>query len=655
MNSHLRDGHAVIEGIRPEINGGRYRAKAIVGDVVEVSADIFRDGPDMLAAVVRYKGPGGRWTEAPMTHLGNDRWAGAFSPDRIGVWRYAIEAWTDRFGTWRRTLEKKLDAGQDVAVEIEEGALLIEGRVAAVPARSRNKLKKAAEALRAAAKGDGDDLPARIAEVFEDGVADLLTKYPDRTGATVTKPALELTVDRPLARAGAWYEFFPRSVPARATGGHGTFKTAAKELRRIADMGFDVVYLPPIHPIGTTARKGRNNTLDATPDDVGVPWAIGAKEGGHTAVHPQLGSLKDFDDFRKEAERLGLELALDFAIQASPDHPWVNKHPEWFHHRPDGSIKFAENPPKQYQDIYPINFDLEEPHRTELWNELKGIIDFWLDRGVKIFRVDNPHTKPFAFWEWLIAEVKAKDPEVIFLAEAFTKPVVMRALAKLGFTQSYTYFTWRNYKWEIIEYLNELTQTDMADYFRPNFFANTPDILHEYLQHGGPPAFKVRLVLAALLSPTYGIYSGYELFENTPIRPGSEEYLNSEKYELKPRDYSGDNLIPYITRINEIRRKHPVTSELTNLYFHDIDKEHLLAFSKTRRNQDALLVVVNLNPWHWEEGTLHLNLDVFGFGHDQPFEVHDLITDTTYMWRGPDNYVRLDPFDEPAHIFRVRG
>ncbi|MFN2526980.1 MAG: alpha-1,4-glucan--maltose-1-phosphate maltosyltransferase, partial [Actinomycetota bacterium] len=544
-----------------------------------------------------------------------------------------------------------------VSVELEEGALLIEGRVPAVPARSRTKLKKAAEVLRGLTNAtDGDNLAARIAAVFEDGVAELLTKYPDRTGSTLTKPPLELSVDRPLARAGAWYEFFPRSIVSGRAGGHGTFRSAMKtELRRIADMGFDVVYLPPIHPIGTTARKGRNNMLEAGPDDVGVPWAIGGKEGGHTAVHPQLGTLKDFDNFRAEAERLGLEVALDFAIQASPDHPWVKQHPQWFHHRPDGSIKFAENPPKQYQDIYPINFDIEEPHRTELWTELKAIVDFWVDRGVKIFRVDNPHTKPFAFWEWLIGDIKAKDPEVIFLSEAFTKPVVMRALAKLGFTQSYTYFTWRNHKHEIIEYLTELTQTEMADYFRPNFFANTPDILHEYLQHGGPPAFKVRLALAAFLSPSYGIYSGFELFENAPVRPGSEEYMNSEKYELKPRDYSGDNLMPYITRINEIRRKHPVTSELTNLYFHGVDKEHMLAFSKTGRNQDALLVVVNLNPWHWEEATLHLNLDVFGIGHDQPFEVHDLITDTTFMCRGPDNYVRLDPFDESAHVFRVRG
>ncbi|MFN2526486.1 MAG: alpha-1,4-glucan--maltose-1-phosphate maltosyltransferase [Actinomycetota bacterium] len=655
MSSHLREGHAVVENIRPEINGGRYRAKAIVGDVVEVSADIFRDGPDLLAAVLRYKGPGGRWAEAPMTHLGNDRWTGSFSPDRIGVWRYTIEAWTDRFAIWRRKLEKKLDAGQDVSVELEEGASLIESRAAAAPARARTKLTRAAEALRGKSKGKAvHNLEARLAAALDGALVELIAAHPDRTGSTLTKPALELTVDRSLARTGAWYEFFPRSILGRA-GGHGTFATAKSDLQRVANMGFDVVYLPPIHPIGTTARKGRNNTLEAGPDDVGVPWAIGNTEGGHTAIHPQLGTLADFEDFRKEAERLGLEVALDFAIQASPDHPWVKEHPEWFHHRPDGSIKFAENPPKQYQDIYPINFDLEEPHRTELWQELKGIIEFWLDRGVKIFRVDNPHTKPFAFWEWLISEINTRDPEVIFLSEAFTRPRVMQALAKLGFTQSYTYFTWRNHKFEIMEYLTELTQTEIADYFRPNFFANTPDILHEYLQHGGPPAFKVRLVLAAFLSPSYGIYSGYELCENIPVKPGSEEYLNSEKYELKPRDYKGENLMSYITRINDIRRKHPVTSELTNLHFHDVDKDHMLAFSKTGRNQDGILVVVNLNPWHWEEATVHINLDVLGFGHDQPFEVHDLITDTTFMWRGPDNYVRLDPMEEPAHIFRVRG
>ncbi|HEX2236103.1 MAG TPA: alpha-1,4-glucan--maltose-1-phosphate maltosyltransferase, partial [Actinomycetota bacterium] len=382
------------------------------------------------------------------------------------------------------------------------------------------------------------------------------------------------------------------------------------------------------------------------------PWAIGSAEGGHTAVHPDLGTLDDFDDFVAEAGRLGLEVALDFAIQCSPDHPWVEEHPEWFHHRPDGTIKYAENPPKKYQDVYPVNFDTD--NSKKLWAELKGIVDFWISHGIKIFRVDNPHTKPLPFWHWLIESVQSDHPEVIFLSEAFTKPKVMRALAKLGFTQSYTYFTWRNTKWELMDYLVELSRSEMADYFRPNFFTNTQDILHEYLQTGGPPAFKIRFALAALLSPTYGIYSGFELYENVPREHGSEEYLNSEKYELRFRNYDEPgNLAPYITRINEIRREHRALSHLANLRFHAVDKDNLLAFSKTGPGDDTILAVVTLNPWHWEEGTVALDLGALGLDHDQPFKVHDLITDASYVWSGPYNYVRLDPHHEPAHVFRV--
>ncbi|HWL65535.1 MAG TPA: alpha-1,4-glucan--maltose-1-phosphate maltosyltransferase, partial [Actinomycetota bacterium] len=419
-------------------------------------------------------------------------------------------------------------------------------------------------------------------------------------------------------------------------------------------LGFDVVYLPPIHPIGAAHRKGKNNTLSAGPDDIGVPWAIGSKDGGHKDIHPDLGTIEDFDSFVTEAGRLGLEVALDFAIQCSPDHPWVKEHPEWFTTRPDGSIQYAENPPKKYQDIYPIDFETND--RVGLWTELKSVLDHWISHGVKIFRVDNPHTKSFPFWEWVIGEITATDPGVIFLSEAFTRPKVMQHLAKLGFTQSYTYFTWRNEKWEIEEYLTELTQSEMAMYFRPNFFANTPDILHEYLQVGGPPAFKIRLILAALLSPSYGLYSGFELFENIPLREGSEEYLNSEKYELKHRDYnSGHSLVPYITRLNELRHKHPALAELTNLRFHNIDKDHLMCFSKTVAGYDPIVVVVNLNPFHWEEGTVNLDLGVLGIEEGQAFEVNDLLTDTTFVWHGSANYVRLDPFEEPAHIFRVRA
>ncbi|MFP5298437.1 MAG: maltotransferase domain-containing protein [Actinomycetota bacterium] len=654
MKPDVGRGHVIIERIEPCIDGGRFRAKAIVGDVVEVTADIFRDGPDLLQAVLRAKPPGSRkWVESPMTPLVNDRWSGSFSPDRIGVWRYTIEAWTDHFATWRRNLIKKVEVHDDIELELEEGARLIEARLPKIPAKER---KLVAGALTAIREEPGKDRwtfsDPRVVAALSDVVGLAMQKHPDRNGSSTSEPALELYVDRERARYGAWYEFFPRSTGTKTK--HGTFKTAAKLLPKIADMGFDVVYLPPIHPIGTAFRKGRNNTLTAEKGDVGSPWAIGNKEGGHTAVHPQLGTIDDFDAFVAEAERNNLEVALDYAIQASPDHPWVKEHPEWFHHRPDGSIRYAENPPKKYQDVYHVNFDNEKA--TELWLELKGILDFWIDHGVKIFRVDNPHTKPFPFWEWVIEEIHKEHPDVIFLAEAFTRPKVMQQLAKLGFTQSYTYFTWRNTKHELIEYMTELTQTEMRWYFRPNFFVNTPDILHEYLQTGGPPAFKIRLVLAALLSPTYGIYSGYELFENTPVKEGSEEYLDSEKYELKPRDInSGPNLVQYIRTVNDIRRKHPALSEMTNLVFHHCDKDNMLAFSRSSVDGDTILAIVNLNPFHWEETTVHLDLEAMGVDPYHPFEVRDLVTGENYVWHGPHNYVKLDPHYEPAHIFEIGG
>jgi starch synthase (maltosyl-transferring) len=646
---HLSRGHVIIERVAPQIDCGVYRAKAIVGDRVEVTADIFRDGPAMLQAVIRYRGPSDRrWLEAPMEKLDNDRWAGAFTVSTIGRYRYAIEAWPDRFGTWRRDLATRVEAGQQVDTELEEGALHLEARMAAVPTARRKALADAIATIRTESAGGGDD--PRVAAALDDRVAAILARYPDRTGSTTTKLALELTVDRERARFGAWYEFFPRSTGTKTK--HGTFKTAARRLARIADMGFDVVYLPPIHPIGKTYRKGPNNVLEAGPKDVGSPWAIGSKDGGHTDIHPKLGTIEDFDALVAEAGRLGLEICLDYAIQCSPDHPWVTEHPEWFHHRPDGSIKYAENPPKKYQDIYPINFDT--PDREGLWAALKGVLDHWISHGVKIFRVDNPHTKSFAFWDWCIDSLKTEHPDLIFLAEAFTRPKVMQHLAKIGFTQSYTYFTWRNSKWELTEYMTELARTEMADYFRPNFFANTPDILHDYLQAGGPPAFKVRLVLASMLSPTYGIYSGYELFENVPIHHGSEEYLNSEKYELRPRNFDAPGtLVPYITKINEIRRKHPALADLTNLHFHHGDKENVIAFSKGSEG-DTILVVANLNPFHWEEATVTVDLDALGIeDHARPYEVHDLLSEATFLWHGRWNYVRLEPAD-PAHIFQVR-
>jgi starch synthase (maltosyl-transferring) len=646
MKSFLKEGHIIIERVEPQIDCGRYRAKAVVGDVVDVSADILRDGTDLLQAVVRYRGPNdARWLEAPMRFVDNDRWSGSFRPIDIGQYRYAIEAWTDHFATWRRDLIKRVDAGQRVPTELEEGGRLLEARLKKIPARKRAPLKAAIESVRTGPQEDA------VAIVTSDEIGRIMAAHPDRTRSTTSRPVLQLTVDRERARFGAWYEFFPRSTGTATE--HGTLKTAAQHLQLVAQMGFDVVYLPPIHPIGESHRKGKNNTLKPAADDVGSPWAIGGREGGHTAIHPELGTIEDFDELVAEAERLGLEVCLDFAIQCSPDHPWVTEHPEWFHHRPDGSIKYAENPPKKYQDIYPINFDTDD--REGLWRELKAVLDFWISHGVKIFRVDNPHTKAFTFWEWVIQELKTEHPDLILLAEAFTRPKVMRALAKLGFTQSYTYFTWRNSKWELIEYLTELSRTEMAHYFRPNFFTNTPDILHEYLQSGGPPAFKIRLVLAALLSPSYGVYSGYELFENVPVTDGSEEYLNSEKYELRPRDIAvKGSLVSYITKINEIRRKHPALGRLTNLTFHDIDKDHMIAFSKADADGDAVLVIVNLNPWHWEEATITVDLGAVGvYDIARPYEMHDLITESTYLWHGPVNYVRLDP-SEPAHIFQVR-
>jgi starch synthase (maltosyl-transferring) len=677
-------GHVVIENIQPTVDCGRFRAKAIVGDLVDVSADIFRDGPDLLAAVIRYRGPQhSRWQESPMTQLENDRWAGSFSPDHIGRWRYSIEAWTDHFGTWRRKLIKKVEVGENVDLELEEGARLIEGRLGAMPAKQRPAMKEIVAALRGAAptpqtKKRSKTVPAgdsaggsgqleagateatdtaagfadpRVVAALSDSLGIAMARYPDRSCSTKVKPEIEMTVDRERARFGAWYEFFPRSTGTATK--HGTFKTATKHLRYVADMGFDVVYLPPIHPIGTAFRKGKNNSLEATPKDVGSPWAIGAPEGGHDAIHPDLGTIEDFDAFVAEATRLGMEVALDFAIQCSPDHPWVTEHPEWFHHRPDGTIQYAENPPKKYQDVYHVNFDTD--NADELWTALKAIVDHWVDHGVKIFRVDNPHTKPFPFWEWLISSVQDEHPDVIFLAEAFTRPKVMNRLGKLGFTQSYTYFTWRNHKAEIEEYLTELSQTEMRNYFRPNFFANTPDILHEYLQVGGPPAFKIRLILASLLSPTYGIYSGFELFEGTPVKPGSEEYLDSEKYELRPRDFKKEpNLVSYITRINDIRRKHPALTELNNIRFHHSDKENIMTFSKSSADGETILVAVNLNPYHWEEATISLDLAALGVDPAQSFEVHDLISGSRFVWHGPHNYVRLEPH-EPAHVFHIGG
>jgi starch synthase (maltosyl-transferring) len=641
-------GRVQIQDISPTVECGRYAAKAVVDEHVVVGVDIFREGHDKLAGAIRYRGPDDEgWREAPLRLDVNDRWYGSFPVDAVGPWRYHVLGWTDHYASWLDGLQKKHAAGQtDLGLELEEGAQLLERRK--VPKAVRELLDQTVAVLRG-----GDSLTMKVEAASAPDLLVLLEHHPERLDATQSKPDLPLWVDREAAQFSAWYEMFPRSEGATATRS-GTFADAAKRLAGIAEMGFDVVYLPPIHPIGRTARKGRNNSLTPDVTDPGVPWAIGSEEGGHKSVHPDLGTIEDFDEFVAEARRHDLEVSLDFAIQCSPDHPWVREHPEWFKHRSDGSIAYAENPPKKYQDIYPIDFDT--PDIDGLKAELKSVVDFWIGHGITIFRVDNPHTKALPFWEWLIAAVRLEHPEAIFLAEAFTRPKMMRTLAKLGFNQSYTYFAWRNTKYELTEYLTELAHGEMADYYRPNFWPNTPDILTEYLVSGGPPAFKIRLVLAALLSPAYGIYSGYELYENVPVRAGSEEYLDSEKYQYRPRDWSRpDSLAPWIARINRIRNEHPPLRRLRNLWFHHIGNDHLLCFSKVWDNRtQPLLVVVNLDPHNPQEAMTGLDLWQLGMEHVGPFEAHDLITDTTYIWHGASNYVRLDPSSEPAHVLRLR-
>ncbi|CAM5574775.1 Alpha-1,4-glucan--maltose-1-phosphate maltosyltransferase (Fragment) OS=Streptomyces rochei OX=1928 GN=G3I25_08895 PE=4 SV=1 [Streptomyces rochei] len=643
-------GRIPVLDVRPIVRQGRRPAKAVTGESFQVSATVFREGHDAVAANVVLKDPEGRpgpWT--PMRELapGTDLWGATVTAGEPGLWTYAVEAWSDPVTTWRHHARIKVPAGIDTGLVLEEGARLHERAAAEVPGDAdRRVLLAAVEALR------DEDRPAasRLAGALTPEVDAVLARHPLRELVTTSDP-LPLLVERERALYGAWYEFFPRSegTPDRP---HGTFRTAARRLPAIAAMGFDVVYLPPIHPIGTTHRKGRNNTLSAGPDDVGVPWAIGSPEGGHDAVHPALGTLDDFDHFVAEAARLGLEVALDFALQCSPDHPWVHKHPEWFHHRPDGSIAYAENPPKKYQDIYPIAFDAD---LDGLVTETVRVLRHWMDHGVRIFRVDNPHTKPVVFWERVIGEINRADPDVVFLAEAFTRPAMMHTLAQIGFQQSYTYFTWRNTKQELTEYLTELTG-DAASYMRPNFFANTPDILHAYLQHGGRPAFEVRAVLAATLSPAWGIYSGYELCENTPLREGSEEYLDSEKYQLKPRDWAtaareGTTIAPLITRLNTIRRESPALRQLRDLHFHHTDKEEVIAYSK-RQGSNTVLVVVNLDPHHTQEATVSLDMPQLGLDWHESVPVRDELTGETYHW-GRANYVRLEPGRTPAHVCTV--
>jgi starch synthase (maltosyl-transferring) len=641
----------VIEKVRPEIDGGRFPAKRVVGEACIVSADIFKDGHDQLAARVRYRGPGeGDWSYVAMPYNHDaDRWAGAFLLDRIGEWRFTVEAWTDLFATWSSGLEKKVAAAQDVSLELLEGAEIVERAARACKDRAvRASLAEAAATLGNTRAPVAD----RTRAALDPELLALITQHPSRDDLTEYSRQLLITVDRGRAAFAAWYEMFPRSQsgdPKR----HGTFADAERQLPRIAQLGFDIVYLPPIHPIGETFRKGKNNTLEPLPDDLGSPWAIGGKEGGHTAVHPQLGTLADFEHFVKRANELGLEVALDYALQTSPDHPWVREHPDWFKIRPDGTIQYAENPPKKYQDIYPLNFWSDD--REALWQACLDIFRFWMARGVRTFRVDNPHTKPFAFWEWVIADLKKTDPDVVLLSEAFTRPKKLLYLAKLGFTQSYTYFTWKNTTYEIRDWMTEFNTPDVLEYYRGNLFANTPDILHEYLQRGGRPAFRIRLILAGTLAPLYGIYSGYELFENVPVRAGSEEYLNSEKYELRPRDFTASgSLDAEIRRINRIRRENPALQRADNLTFLHSENDQVLFYRKSMPDRsNDLLILVNVDPTRAHEAMVHVPLDALGIPPDAVYPLTDLLTGTVFRWRGARNYVRLDPAQEPAHVLRL--
>ncbi|MEV5310431.1 alpha-1,4-glucan--maltose-1-phosphate maltosyltransferase [Streptomyces sp. NPDC052610] len=638
-------GRIPVLDVHPVVQHGRRPAKAVTGESFEISATVFREGHDAVAANVVLRDPEGRpgpWT--PMRELapGTDRWGATVTAGTPGRWTYTVEAWSDPLATWRHHARIKIPAGIDTGLVLEEGARLYERAAAGMPEPVRAPVLAAVDALR----DEHRPAAARLAAALTPEVESALGRYPLRELVTASEP-LPLLVERERALFGSWYEFFPRSE-GTAERPHGTFRTAARRLPAIAEMGFDVVYLPPIHPIGTTFRKGPNNTLSAGPQDVGVPWAIGSPEGGHDAVHPDLGTIEDFDRFVARAGELGLEIALDFALQCSPDHPWVHKHPEWFHHRPDGSIAYAENPPKKYQDIYPIAFDRD---MDGLVAETVRILRHWMEHGVRIFRVDNPHTKPVVFWERVIGQINESDPDVIFLAEAFTRPAMMHTLAQIGFQQSYTYFTWRNTKQELTEYLTELSGPAAA-YMRPNFFVNTPDILHAYLQHGGRPAFEVRAVLAATLSPTWGVYSGYELCENTPLREGSEEYLDSEKYQLRPRDWdSPDSIAPLITRLNEIRRGSPALRQLRDLHFHHADKDEVIAYSK-RQGSNTVLVVANLDPHHTQEATVSLDMPQLGLEWHESVPVRDELTGETYHW-GRANYVRLEPGHRPAHVLTV--
>lgn len=639
----------VIERVSPEIDAGRFPIKRTVGETVAVEADAFADGHDEIVVRLRYR-PADEvaWSEVPMESLGNDRWRGQFPVQQLGDYVYTVSGAVDHFRSWRRDLRKRLDAGQDVRVDVQIGARMMQA--AAVRATGED-----AVALRAWCERAQRVEPGPLAAMCDDETLPALMDRWWPPQHTTTYPReLRVTVDRERARFSSWYEMFPRSAATEPLR-HGTLQDVMSRLPYVASMGFDVLYLPPIHPIGVGFRKGRNNSVTADPEDVGCPWAIGADAGGHKSVLGELGTLEDFDALVTAAAALGIEIALDIAFQCSPDHPYVEQHPDWFRTRPDGTIQYAENPPKKYQDIYPLNF--ESADWTGLWTELKSIFEFWIERGVKIFRVDNPHTKAFPFWEWCIGELKQTCPELIVLSEAFTRPKVMFRLAKLGFTQSYTYFAWRHNRWDLTDYVSEITRGELAEYFRPNFWPNTPDILTEELQTGGRPAFIRRLVLAATMSSSYGIYGPpYEHGWCAPAKPGSEEYLNSEKYEVHHHDLArADSLQPLIAKVNRIRRDNPALQFNRTLAFHPIDNEQLLCFSKhSEDGTNVVVVVVNLDSQYRQAGFVELPIGDLGIADYEPYQMHDLLTDARYMWYGSRNYVELDPQKLPAHIFHIR-
>jgi starch synthase (maltosyl-transferring) len=643
----------VIERVEPEVDGGRFPIKRTVGEEVQVRADIYADGHDLLGAMLLYRTAGeSAWAEVPMRMVNNDRWGARFRVKTLGRYVYTIVAWVDAFRTWSADLQKRAAAGQDIAVDVLIGAEIVRAAAGRARGSDAKKLAEVAAKLKESAK-ENRETAMRFALDAE--LTSLVNASRDRTADARYEKELAVVVDPEKARFSAWYEMFPRSCttdPKR----HGTFRDCIDRLPYIAGMGFDILYLPPIHPIGRAERKGKNNSTTPLPGEPGSPWAIGATEGGHKAIHPQLGSLEDLKDLVGKAKELGIDVALDIAYQCSPDHPYVKEHREWFRERPDGTVQYAENPPKKYQDIYPFNFDTG--HARELWEELKSIVVYWIEQGIHVFRVDNPHTKPFAFWEWMIGEVKRDHPETIFLSEAFTRPKVMYQLAKLGFTQSYTYFAWKNTSWEIAEYFTELEEGGILEYFRPNLWPNTPDILNEYLQKGGRPGFMARLILATTLGASYGIYGpAFELCESRAVRDGSEEYLDSEKYQIRVWDINNPNsLRDLITHMNRIRRGSPALHQNTGLKFHPVDNTQMIAYSKVCDDPaDMIFVVVNLDPHSRQAGWVNVDVDALHLGSEESYQVHDLLTDARYVWHGSRNFVDLNPSIMPAHIFRVHS